>query len=634
MISFIRRWLTSWPVLVLLGLVLVAFAVTGVGDPFGSRSAPAGSIAKVGGQVITEPQLLAQIDRVVRNARAQNPGVTQTQLAKEGGVPMVAEQMIGTTALEQLARSMGVAASDRAVGAEIAGIPAFQSGGKFDEATYRRVLQDQRLSDRELRQGIAGDIVRKQLIAPVTGALQVPRGMAEPYVRLLADVHKGSVAIVPLAAAAPPTDAEIAAYYRANTARFTLPERRSFRYALIDRAALAAKSAPTEAQVADAFAKDRAKYGGDATRTLSQVVVPDEAKAREVAAAAGKQGFAAAAQSAGFAPADTNLGPQTQSQFGAATSPAVAAAAFALPAGGITAPIKSDFGWHIVKVDALGSAGKSLAEVRPAIVADLGKRATETALAALVAKIEDGAEAGQSFADLAKATGLAIQNAPAVTKEGRAGADPASALPANLLPLAVKAFGHEPSDGVAVEDIGGGNLAAIETTQVVPPTPQPLAEVRAQVVTAVAGAAALEAAKVRADAVVAAVKKGMSFAVAVAAQGLAVPQPLSGRRMDVLGRPNVPSVVTAFLSTPVKTVRALSGPGGWVLINVDSVDAADPAALQSMFESTRREIASQAPEELGTAFAIAAGKAVGVERNAGQINTVSRRLSGVADGGQ
>lgn len=633
MISFIRKWLTSWPVIVLLGLVLVAFAITGVGDPFGS-AAPAGSIAKVGGQVITEPQLLAQIDRIIRNARAQDPKFSQTQLAKEGGVPLVAEQMIGTAALEQLAASMGIGASDRAVGAEIAAIPAFQSGGKFDEATYRRIIAEQRLSDRELRSGVAGDIVRKQLIAPVTGALQVPRGMAEPYVRLLADVHRGSVAIVPLGAATPAAEAEIAAFYKANAARFTVPERRSFRYAMIDRAAIAARSVPTEAVVAAAFAKDRARYGGEATRILSQVVVPDEAKAREVAAAAARQGFAAAAQVAGFAPADTSLGAQTQSQFGAATSPAVAAAAFALPVGSITAPIKTDFGWHVVKVDALGSAGKTLDQARPAIVTELSKRNTDTALGELVAKIEDGAEAGQSFADLAKATGLTIQTAPAVTREGRTGADPASALPANLLPLAVKAFGHDPQDGVAVEDLGGGNLVAIETVQVVPPAPQPLAEVRAQVAAAVATDKAMQAAKRRADAVIAAVRKGTPFAAAVAAQGLAAPQPLAGRRMDVMGQTNVPGVITAFLSTPVKTVRALPGAQGYALVNVDSIEPAASAAVQAIFESTRREIAAQAPQELGNAFALAAGRSIGVERNAAQINAVSRRLSGISDGQQ
>ena len=41
MITFFRKALSSWVVLALLGLVLVAFIVTGIGDPFGGSGAPA-----------------------------------------------------------------------------------------------------------------------------------------------------------------------------------------------------------------------------------------------------------------------------------------------------------------------------------------------------------------------------------------------------------------------------------------------------------------------------------------------------------------------------------------------------------------------------------------------------------------
>ncbi len=629
MLAFIRKSLTSLPVLILFGGLLVVFAITGVGDPFGSKSAPAGSIARVGGRVITEPQLLQQFERIVRSERQRDPATSQTLLAKQGGVALVAEQLIGSTALEQLAATMGLAASDRAVGAEVAGIAAFQQNGKFDEANYRRVLADNRMSDRDLRSGIAGDLVRKQLITPITAALQVPRGMAEPYVRLLTDQHSGAAAIVPLTAAAAATDAEIAAYYAANKAGFTVPERRAFRYAMIDRNAVAAKAVVTDAQIAAAFAKEPEKYGGAATRTLSQVVVPDEAKARAIAAAAKTEGFAAAAQRlAGFAAADTALGEQSQAKFGAATNAEVAAAAFALPVGGITTPIKSDFGWHVVRVDGLGAAGKTLAAARPAIVADLSQRAADAAMTALVNSIEDGAEAGKSFADLAKANGLTIQTATPLTRDGRAGA---GAPDATLAPLAAKAFNREPADGVGVEDLGGGNRAVIETIRVVAAAPQPLADVRAQVAEMVGRAKSLKAAKVKADAVVAAVKRGTSFADAVKAQGLEPPKPLSGRRIDLVNRQNVPGVITAFLQTPVNVVRALPGPGGWVLLHVDTVVAGDAAVLPGILETTRRDLAAQAPAEMAQAFANAAGKAVGVERNAGQINAVARRLSGQAD---
>ena len=70
MITFFRRFLTSWFALALLGLVVIAFAVTGVGNPFaGPGGAASGTVATVGGKDIAENRLLGEFDRVLRRAR-------------------------------------------------------------------------------------------------------------------------------------------------------------------------------------------------------------------------------------------------------------------------------------------------------------------------------------------------------------------------------------------------------------------------------------------------------------------------------------------------------------------------------------------------------------------------------------
>ncbi len=80
------------------------------------------------------------------------------------------------------------------------------------------MLAEQQLNDKELRTSIAGDLLRRQMIQPITGALSVPDGVAAAYARLLVDEHKGSIALVPSAATAAPTEAEIAAWYALNAA--------------------------------------------------------------------------------------------------------------------------------------------------------------------------------------------------------------------------------------------------------------------------------------------------------------------------------------------------------------------------------------------------------------------------------
>lgn len=627
MITFFRKWLTSWPALILLGLLLIMFAVTGIGgDPLGG-GAPQGSIAKVGKRTISEPELTAAFERAIRTAREQNPALTQAQAALEGGVSAVAGQLIGQAAMEEFARKSGLAASDRSVGAVIGGIPAFQTGGKFDDATYRRVIAEQRMSDRDLRTSIGGDIMRKQLLTPVTGALGVPAGMAEPYARLMVDTHRGAVAMVPIAATVPPTEAEIARYYAANKLRFTVPERRGFRYAFIDRDKIAAGVTVSDAAIAAAFAKNPEKYGAATTRKLQQVVVPDEGKAKAIVAAAATEGFAKAAERlAGFGAADITLGEQSQAAFGKATSPEVAAAAFAVPIGGITAPIKTAYGWHVVRAEANGATGKTLAQARPAIEADLKAVAINAAVADLVARIEDGVDAGKSFADLAKENGLTILTQAPVTVAGATPGVPT--LTGEPLAIAAKAFRHEQGDGAAVEDLGNGRLVVIETMQVLPMAPQPLAAVHELAAAGAAQEKAMAAARIKADAIVAQTKKTGDFNAAVLAQGLAAPQPLRGRRVDVAGQQQVPPIVQAFLATPAGTVRVEPSPQGWVLIHVDAVEPGDITATPGLLDASRRDIASALPDEFARAFAAATEREVGVKRNEAVINTITRRLSG------
>jgi peptidyl-prolyl cis-trans isomerase D len=251
----------------------------------------------------------------------------------------------------------------------------------------------------------------------------------------------------------------------------------------------------------------------------------------------------------------------------------------------------------------------------------------------VVARIEDGVDAGKSFADLAKADSLSILIQAPVTRDGTAPGLPAPSP--EVAALAAKAFRHEPGDGAAVENIAPdgqqARLFVIETMTVAPAAPQPLAAVRAAAAEGAAREAALAIARRKADAIVAAVRKGGSFAAAVAAQGLPPAQTLAGRRIDIARQQNVPPVVQAFLDTPAKTVQVLPSPQGWVLIHCEVIEPANVDAIPGLVDSGRREIAAQLPDEFAAAFATAAQRAVGTQRNEATITAVTKRLSGSGD---
>jgi peptidyl-prolyl cis-trans isomerase D len=456
--------------------------------------------------------------------------------------------------------------------------------------------------------------------------------VAELYARLLVDRHEGAVATIPAPPAGTPTAAEAQAWYKANSARFTIPERRGFRYAFIDAAKIAATVTVPEKAISDAFAKDPAKYGAAATRVLEQVVVPDEAKAKAIVAAAASDGFAAAAQKlAGFGASDIALGNQTEAGFARATSPEVAKAAFALPVGKISAPIKSQLGWHVVRVAALGSAGKTLAQARPAVEAELKQRAVDDAVADVVARIEDGVEAGKSFADIAKEASLSIQSQAPVTDKGLTFGGLAQGQPplsGEIATVAARAFKREPADGPVVEDLGGGRLVVIETATVLPAAPPPIAEVMPLAMAGAAQDKAMKAAKGKADAVLAATKKGVNFAKALADAGLAAPRPLNGRRIDIINQPDVPEAARAFLNGAAGSTQLLAGQGGWILVHVDRIVPGDPKTQAGLIEASRREVGSALPGEMAEGLAKASMAAVGVDRNDATLKTLRTRLSG------
>ena len=625
MLGFIRKYLTSIPVLVLLGLVLVAFAVTGVGDPFGSRGGGGGSLARVGGTRIGEADFLKQFDRVLAQARQSTPGITAPTVVAQGGAEQILDQMTGGAALEEFAKANGIAVSDRAVDGAIASIDAFRLGGKFDQATYERLLAERRLSARELRDGLRGDLIRKQLLVPVAAGAQVPRTLALPYARLLLDLHEGEGATVPPKPVAAPGEGAIAAYYKANTARFMIPERRGFRFAMLDPDALAAGVAVSDAEVQAYYDKNRETYGGVEQRQLEQVVVPDEAKAKAIVAAVrGGEKFTVAAQRlAGAAPADVALGLLTKAKYAAASNAALADAAFAAKAGAVLDPVRTDFGWNVVAVASIAPAkGRSLAELKGEITAKLRAEKGEAALSDTVGKIEDDLGGGKSFADVVKQYGLVATTVPPVTRDTK---DVAPIV----VPVVAKAFDADPADSASVQEVAKGQFAVLELGQVLAPAAPPLAGVRPQVVAALTVSLAAQAAKATADAVIAEVAKGKSFAAALAAHGLAAPQPIKGRRVDLAQSAKVPPPVALFLSLPAGATRALAATDGTqVLVHVDRIVPGDTASAPPLIEATRAQLAQLAPDELAQAFGKAVEREVGVKIDRAAVNAAKARIAG------
>lgn len=646
MISFFRRALSSWIVLGLLGLIMIAFIVTGVGTPSGLGDLGGGAtgetVAKIGSERLSSSETTQRAQIALQNVQQQQPDVTMARFVREGGMESLVGQLIEAKAIEQWAAKQGIVASKRLVDGEIASMPAFHGlTGKFDESVYRSLLSQRRLSEAQFRRDIVSDALRRQVLVPVSGSISAPQSLALPYASLMLETRRGAIGIVPtelMPAGTAPTSADLNAWYSRNLARYTVPERRVIRYALISKAQLKAPPQVSDAEIVKFYNANAKDYGASQTRSFSQVVLPDEAAAKAFAAKV-KSGtsFADAAKDAGFAPTDTVLGERTQAGLTELASAEVAKAAFAAPKDGTTAPIKSALGWHILHVDSVkDTAAKPLSSVRDTIAESLLKQKTDEAVANLIADIEDQIADGQTFDDVVKARGLQVVTTAPILPNGTAPEDPAWKSSPELQVLLKPAFEGSPDDDPTVENIGNGEFhALLKIDRIVQAAPEPLARIKDRVTNDLMVDRASARAKAVATAIVAKVDGGVPLDKAIAESGVKLPppQPAGGRQIDLIqARQQVPPPLALLFSLKAGQTRLLEAPDkkGWFVVHLDSIAKGDASSVPGLVQSTRAEFSQMMAQELQQQFSASIARDVGVSRNDAALARLKRELAGGA----
>jgi peptidyl-prolyl cis-trans isomerase D len=644
MITFFRRILSSWVVLGLFALILVAFIVTGVNLPDGSSVGSLGSNseapAQIGRNDVPAKDVLQRTQAQFEAARRENPELTLSAFVRSGAVEQTVDEMVSLRALERFANGEGMYASKRLIDGEIASIPAFRGPtGQFDRNIFLGILGQQRLTEEGVRGDIGREKIATMIAVPVSAGLRVPAGLATPYALALLETRQGQIANVPnsaIPAGKPPTDTEIQAYYKANSARYTAPETRSIRYARFDRARFASRAAPTEAEIAAAYKAKSAQFAGKETRVLTQVIVGDQAKANSVAAAI-KAGTSieAAAKAAGAEA--TTLAEQDKAAYAGLSSGAVADAAFASPQGSVATPGKSGLGWHIVRVDKIvRTSGKTLADVKATLIPELTKSKTDGLLADFITKIEDAIADGSTFEDVVKSEALTAETTPMITQSGLAPKEAGYALPTDLAPILRDAFQAEAEDDATVIALSAGaSYTLYDLDRITPATPRPIAEISERIKTDIENERTSKAARAIATAIVAKVSKGTPIAEALRSAGVSLPpaRPVTAKRLDLLKlERNVPPTLETLFRISKNQARLIEAPdkSGWSIVTLDKIIAAPTASEPALVQSTQQQMIRIVGQEYSSQFANAVKAAVGAKRNPAAIAKLKTDLTGAS----
>jgi len=638
MLAFFRRALSSWLAVGLLALIMIAFIVTGVGTPGGGLvggGPGADAVATVGSKPILVSTISNRAQSTLREARQQQPSLTMPQfLTAVGGLNPLIEQYIGATVLTVWAENHGISASERLIGGEIASIPVFHGPtGQFDQSVMQSVLQQQRISFAQLHDDSRDGLIRRQVVSPIIAGIRAPDGLLRAYAQLVIDQRQGTIGVV-LAkpdGIAKPTDPEVAAFYKTHLARYSLPERRALRYALIGPETVSAP-APTEAEIAAQYKTDAAKYAANETRTLQRVVLPDENAAKGFAAKLAKgTGFTQAATEAGLAPSDINVGTVTHDAFAGSDGKPIADAAFALPAAGNTAPVKTALGWAVAHVEMIIKVpARSLDQARAEITTALAKTKNDAALANVVEKAGDAVNDGASFAEVATKYKLQTVTTPPLLPNGTAPTDAAYKPDPAIAPLLKAASDTTADDEPTVEPIDPTHFALLSVASVTPAAPLPLAQIKDRVAQDMVFQRAVDRAKGVAQSVLAKINGGQPVAAAFAAAGLEPPKPIALTQLQLSrAGADVPAPIkTLFHLAPGKSDLVQGPNGSWFVVRLDQIAPGDPKALPMVIGATRNELQRSLGDEYAQQFVTAARSEIKVKRNNAAIAALEQQLRG------
>jgi peptidyl-prolyl cis-trans isomerase D len=512
-----QRWL-AYLVLGALALVFAAWGAYGIVNLNfgGSNYAAEADGAKIPLETARNAWLRQQTQWQQRLGGADMPAPLRTQLQDQ-----VLEGLIGRALIDQRTRALGYRVSREDLRQAVQSEPAFQVAGQYSAEAARAALAQAGISLEAYEYDLRTSVQRVQLEGGIRASdFYTPAELTRltaledeerevRYLVLPLERFKGAAAI---------DDAAVEAYYKAHQGQYMTPESAHLQYAELRLEALAAQQSPTDADLHAAYEKARSRLEVPERRHARHILITgkDDAAALALAnqvlaqANAGKDFGDLAkqySQDPGSAKNGGDLGWADRSSFVAPFADAL----FGMKAGEIRGPVKTQFGYHILRLDEIqpGKA-KSFEEARPELEAQLRRDRATDRLGEIQEQLQTKAgEPGADLGALAQEYGLQTGDIASFLKT--AGAPPLGPAPA----LQELVFGDS---ALPIGRLGGplllgdDRLVLLKVLERRKAAPKPLAaEVRAGIVAAITRERGTQAALKAAEDARAELEGGKSF---------------------------------------------------------------------------------------------------------------------------
>jgi len=617
MLQSIHDKLKGWVAGVVLGAIGLVFVFWGINW---TLSAPTYA-AKVNGTEISSNEVRQTYQQQLAQIERQSNGPLDDAMRNEIK-RRVLDEYVNSEALVTRADDLGYRVSDSELLAEMSKIPAFQVDGKFDQAHALAVLNAQGRSVSEIEGLFRRDAKLRQLdMALNASSFATPTEMKEyrALTRQQRELAWLTLSAAKYAEHANPDDAAVKAYYDAHKSDYMTPETVNLRYVELSLAQLESKVSVDDAQL-------KAFYEEQKTKTPDRFLQAEQRRVRHIllsvndpkedAAVKAKaesllkrakagEDFSKLAQEfsqdPGSAAQGGDLGWSERKVF---VGP-FGDAAFSMKVDEIQGPVKTQFGYHILKLDGIQPpAVKSFDASRAELEAEYRRNEAERLFNNAQDQLADAALQNATDIELvAKKAGLTVQDIANFSRSGGGGA-------LGNVPAVIDAvFSQDVLDGrlSPIVEVEKGRGVVLRATDHKVPQQKPLEAVRTEVVAAwkkqrgveLAAAAAADAAK--------RLNAGESWDAVAKSLGVSAQAPKFVARSDQ----DVPiEIRTTAFRAPKPAQKSIyenvSLAGGDAAVLAFSAVREDPDPAKSKDADIRRQYAAQIASGEAQSYAAAA----------------------------
>jgi peptidyl-prolyl cis-trans isomerase D len=485
MLDSLRRGALNWFAKGLLGLLVIAFAVWGIGDVI--RNVGRGTLATIGGsQISIDEYRQAYHDEMASLTRRLGRRLTSEQAKLLGVEQRALSRLISAAALDHHAHDLKLALSDQSVAEIIRNDPGFQGpDGKFSKELFQNFLRQIGLSEGHYVQTRRQEELREQLTDSLLGGVAPPQAMIEALFRYREErrvLEFFTPDFDKLIKLAEPDDNKLREYYGDNKSRFTAPERRKINVLLLNRDAAKQRISVSEEELKAAYEADKEKFNIPEMRRITQLTFPDKAAAEKAYAELSKaQNFAEAVGKLGFKEGDVELGLLARRDM---IDGRIADAAFALKKDELSQPIEGQFATVLLRVsEIVPGKQRSFEEVKGEIGDRLAEERANLELQNLHESIENDRYSGKPLKEIGDKLKLPFLEIAEIDRTGKTADGKPAIEQADAAKIAQAAFaGNAGVEAEAVE-LPDGGYAWVDVLQVTPEKQKAFEEVAAEVKT-------------------------------------------------------------------------------------------------------------------------------------------------------